>query len=360
MADTIFVLLLVAAAMAFTYRLVMLVAQGRRSGPSPGSPSRPAEVDVSSVVPRASREDDDDLDVTKIRLPSLSRTDDWAMDSAAAPSSSRRSNVVPIVYDKHADVDVATNPRAYFLVSAVAQTAIGRRKRNEDSYLILQDPPVFAVADGMGGYRGGEIASRMAVEALEDQLVEEGPTNDATALPRRAAHLLEAVYRANAEVFDRAQGAPELENMGTTLVAARFSPRKKRVYIAHVGDSRCYVYRKGKLRQITSDHTVGALHEVDAPVAGQLVRAIGVRSQVEVDLILGKPRARDRYLLCSDGLTRMVPDERIAQIMAEDDEPARNVEALVKAAEDGGARDNITVIVVKVQPLQNGASSIAS
>jgi protein phosphatase len=138
-----------------------------------------------------------------------------------------------------------------------------------------------------------------------------------------------------------------LKGMGTTICCARFSPNKQRLYVAHVGDSRLYRYRGGKLKQVTSDHTMADLG-VTGPAAAHLSRAVGVWPSVPVDIILGKPEPGDVYMLCSDGLTKMVDDETIANTIAKGVTPAEIVEALIARANEKGGKDNITVIVIHV------------
>jgi protein phosphatase len=155
---------------------------------------------------------------------------------------------------------------------------------------------------------------------------------------------------ANHTIFEHVRAHPDLEGMGTTLVAARFSPNKQRVYVGHVGDSRCYRLRNGQLRQMTTDHNMKA-EGVEGLFADHLSRAVGIQEGVKVDLIIARPLARDRYLLCSDGLSKMVEDERLARILLEEPDLPRAVDRLVAAANEGGGRDNITVILVDVRHL---------
>jgi serine/threonine protein phosphatase PrpC len=136
--------------------------------------------------------------------------------------------------------------------------------------------------------------------------------------------------------------------MGTTVVAARFSPNKQRLYVGHVGDSRCYRLRAKELTPLTTDHTMGA-SGITGPLASHLLRAVGIAPAVKVDLIIGRPRPEDVYLLCSDGLTKMVSDDKIRDILLAEPNMDRAVEKLVETANAGGGRDNITVILVAVK-----------
>lgn len=220
-------------------------------------------------------------------------------------------------------------------------TDIGRvRERNEDSVLV--DPPLYVVADGMGGHRGGQVASQVALETMEE-LATEGPGS-----------LADHVHRANRAVWDRSVEDERLSGMGTTLTAARIDGAS--ALIAHVGDSRAYLLRDGMLRQLTTDHTLvdrmvksGEITEAEAevhPHKNVLTRALGTDEQVEVDedsiaLVDG-----DRLLICSDGLTGMVTEDQIQAILENSDHPQQAADRLVKAANRAGGIDNISVVVL--------------
>jgi serine/threonine protein phosphatase PrpC len=257
---------------------------------------------------------------------------------------------VPIVYDEDAADDEPTRIEALILMSAAGQTDTGqRRRKNEDSYLILADHNLFVVADGMGGHAGGEIASKIAVDVIGEAFKLSRFTGDRYAnVPRRGSELALAVQLANEAIFSRAKVEPDLEGMGTTVVAARFSPNKQRLYIGHVGDSRCYRLRDGELRQVTTDHTMGASGIV-GPLADRLERAVGIAPAVKVDVIIGRPLPNDLYLLCSDGLSKMVSLERMREILVAEKNLDKSSANLVAEANAGGGRDNITVILVQVK-----------
>jgi PPM family protein phosphatase len=220
-------------------------------------------------------------------------------------------------------------------------TDIGRvRERNEDS--ILVEPPLYVVADGMGGHRGGQVASQLALETLE-QLSGDG-----------SGSLAEHVRRANRAVWDRALEDERLSGMGTTLTAARIDGSS--ALIAHVGDSRAYLLRDGMLRQLTTDHTLvarmvssGEITEAEAenhPHKNVLTRAIGTDEQVEVDEDTVDLQADDHLLLCSDGLTGMVTEDQIQAILEHSDGAQQAADRLVKAANRAGGIDNISVVVL--------------
>ena len=256
-----------------------------------------------------------------------------------------------IVYDEDAAVEEPTRAESLFLVSATAQTDTGlRRKRNEDSVLVLDSASLFVVADGMGGYRGGETASQLAVKTIGDAYrgrAFEGEAHEN--VPLQASELARAIQMANAAILDTATEQRELEGMGTTLCAALFSTNKKRVYIGHVGDSRCYRLRAGALAQMTADHTM-ADHGVKGPEAAHLSRAVGIWPTVPIDIVMGVPLEGDVYLLCSDGLTKMLTDDLILQVLAEEEDLKGAVERLIGAANARGGKDNITVVLVRVVP----------
>ena len=246
------------------------------------------------------------------------------------------------------DDDEPTGPVAAFVLRAAGKTDPGKkREHNEDAFLLAPEHQLYVIADGMGGYAAGEVASALAVETLKTRFDadDHGPLDEG--FPRRGAEMMSAIRDANAVIRERAREDEEKTGMGTTMVAARFSPGRNRVYIAHVGDSRCYRIRDGELRQLTHDHTLGALG-ITGPSAGKLSRAVGAFDQVDVDLTVDEPEQGDRYLLCSDGLFKMVPDERIASIASEGDTPDEIAARLVHAALEGGGRDNVSVIVIAV------------
>lgn len=256
-----------------------------------------------------------------------------------------------IVYDNDAAEDEPTQARALIFVSAQAQTDRGlRRKRNEDSLLVRNDEGLYVVADGMGGYNGGEIASGLAVKTIDEAFTEsrfEGVPH--ATIPARASELARAIQMANVAIQSRAESDRELTGMGTTICAARFLARKQRLYVGHVGDSRLYRLRNNELAQMTSDHTMRDFGVTGADAA-HLSRAVGVWPTVPIDVIVGKPEPGDVYLVCSDGLTKMIDDDRIRETLLASADPSRVVDELIKAANDSGGKDNVTVIVVRVDP----------
>jgi PPM family protein phosphatase len=221
-----------------------------------------------------------------------------------------------------------------------------RRRRNEDSYVVA--PPLFAVADGMGGAQAGEVASRLAAAALED--------TDSGALsgPEKVTSLIK---EANRRVFARAVSDPATSGMGTTMTVALVEGDE--VTIGHVGDSRAYLVRDGRLSQLTEDHSLvnellksGKLSREEAithPQRSVITRAVGTDPEVEVDAFTVGADVGDVFLLCSDGLTDMVVDDDILDVVERHrDDLDRVTKALVSAANRGGGEDNITVIAFAI------------
>lgn len=250
-------------------------------------------------------------------------------------------------------VEEQTFDEERFLVSAVGQSDPGlRRQQNEDSFAVLQNQ-VFVIADGMGGHASGEVASRVCTDVLTASFETQhfGGTSEPD-VPWRGDQLVRAIKTANAAIYAQSRQDPKLEGMGTTVVAARFSPNKRQVCVGHVGDSRCYRIRRGVIRQLTIDHTLE-----NAGYRGKgkhrLTRALGVRSDVEVDLLIDTPEGGDCYVLCSDGLSKMLSDDRIRDIALVNSDIEVAVRALVAEANARGGKDNITVILVRVEDVSS-------
>ena len=296
---------------------------------------------AAKVAPAAGAASTAEAPPPKLEHPPDDDDDDDTVEAASA---------VPIVYDEDAALDEPTRVNALILVSAASQTDQGRRRRrNEDSLLLLEDHHLFVVADGMGGHAGGDVASKMAVETIGDAFKKNVFAGDPYPdVPRRGSELALAIQMANKAIFDHAKANVAYQGMGTTVVSARFSPNKQRVYLGHVGDSRCYRLRNGILTQVTTDHTMGA-QGVTGPLAAHLNRAVGVTPGVKVDLIIARPRPEDIYLLCSDGLSKMVADVDIQEILNAEPDLSKAVQKLVERANARGGRDNITVILVQVK-----------
>ena len=311
---------------------------------SKNAPSIPDELTASRDLVKIVYDEDADVEPTLV---------------GASKGKSLRPTYSPptqkILYDNDATDDEPTHPGNLILVTATAQTDKGvRRKRNEDCILALEEHGVFVVADGMGGYRGGEIASQLAVTTIDRAFSTrsfDGPAHDT--IPPRASELARAIQMANEAIFDKASEDKLLEGMGTTVCAARFSLNKQRLYIGHVGDSRVYRLRDGALRQMTSDHTMEELGVTGAEKA-HLSRAVGIWPVVPIDIVLAKPQPSDIYLLCSDGLSKMVVDEEIHGMLRNSNDPQVIADSLINAANENGGKDNVSVIIVRVDDPNGG------
>jgi len=224
------------------------------------------------------------------------------------------------------------------------------RKNNEDSLLVGEghDETLFVVADGIGGFEAGEVASRIAIDVLKD-LVPSEPLDG-------------AIREANRRILAAARGDEKLRGMGTTVVTTRFGGTEEEptAEISHVGDSRAYLLRGGELQAITEDHSLvaelvrsGDLTRDQAsehPQKNLITRALGAEEEVEVDTTVLPVRAEDRLLLCSDGLSDMVPESEMLDLLTSyPGDPERTTRALLSAALDAGGVDNVTVIVVDIR-----------
>jgi serine/threonine protein phosphatase PrpC len=239
------------------------------------------------------------------------------------------------------------------VVYAGASDTGRKRRRNEDSYVIA--PPIFAVADGMGGAQAGEIASRLAAAALED--TDPGAKSG-------AERVTSLIQEANRRVHQRAIADPATSGMGTTMTVALVEGT--RVTFGHVGDSRAYRYRDGAIEQITEDHSLvnellksGKLSPEEAdshPQRSVITRAVGTDPDVDVDSFTIDAEVGDVFLICSDGLTDMVDDEDIRSVLEKfHNDLDRATKSLVSAANRGGGEDNITVVAFAIS--QDGAET---
>ena len=228
---------------------------------------------------------------------------------------------------------------------AAAVTDTGRQRlRNEDAFVC--EPPLFAVADGMGGARAGEVAARLAATALEEA-------------GRGVDDMEGLITEANRRIWERSVADPKTAGMGTTVTAALVDGRGGNVTIGHVGDSRAYLRRSGALEQLTTDHSLvaelvegGLLTPEEAerhPQRSAITRALGTEPTVEVDVFRVEAVPGDLFLICSDGLSSMVDDDELASVIGEaEGEPARAAEGLVAAANANGGQDNITVVLFEI------------
>jgi PPM family protein phosphatase len=238
------------------------------------------------------------------------------------------------------------------LRQVVSLSDTGRRRRhNEDAFVCK--PPLFAIADGMGGAQAGEVASGLAADALQERSIEPGNSEE---------QVVALIQEANRKVYERANQDAALSGMGTTLTLALVDDGQ--VAIGHVGDSRAYLIRDGALEQITDDHSLvaeltraGKLSEEEAeshPQRSVITRALGTEPDVDVDAFKVDTRTGDVFMLCSDGLTSMVEDQAILEIV---EKRRGNLERaardLIKAANRSGGEDNITVILFEIAEVTN-------
>lgn len=232
------------------------------------------------------------------------------------------------------------------------------RPKNEDAFYApenMNEPLLFIVADGMGGHNAGEVASRLAVEEISSYIK---ARYESRTLQEELALLIdEAFMAANEKIYRLSVGSEEWAGMGTTATAALFKDGK--VYIGHVGDSRAYLLRDGALRQLTRDHSLvwqlmeeGRLTAQEMryhPMRNVITRALGVYDRVEVDISTHEYKSGDIFLLCSDGLTNMLEDEKIKEIILKTDSIEAAVDKLLQAANNSGGHDNITVELILVE-----------
>jgi len=237
-------------------------------------------------------------------------------------------------------------------VRATGSTHLGLRENNEDFFLVDLSHRLFIVADGMGGHNAGEIASSLAAVTVKEYI-------NGADFGNAAADLEKAVQAANEKVFANALHDTDREGMGTTLTVLWIKARKG--YIAHVGDSRAYLFRRGSLHRLTSDHSLvqemvknGGLSENEArrhPHRNILTRAVGIQSTTSVDVDEIALEAKDILLLCTDGLTSVLSDRDIGRIIAFSSGPEEASSSLVNAAAQKGGQDNITAVIVFIDSL---------
>ena len=228
---------------------------------------------------------------------------------------------------------------------------LGRQRQgNEDNYFVRA--PLFVVADGMGGAQAGEVASEMAVESFDRGLPDGSPADG----------LVSVIEDANRRIHDRSRSEAQRAGMGTTVTAAYVGEQE--VTIAHVGDSRAYVLRDGELTRLTRDHSLvgelvarGKLTEEQAethPQRSVITRALGPEPQVQVDVQDYQARAGDLFMVCSDGLTSMIPEARVRDVLESAHELQQAGRELIAAANEAGGRDNITVILFRLEDVDDG------
>jgi protein phosphatase len=252
-------------------------------------------------------------------------------------------------------------------VRFAGETDVGRKRtHNEDALFLPEDDRLAIVCDGMGGHASGEVAAKIAVDSVVEWFkatAEEAPVTWPFKVDRgnrqHVSRLVCAIKLANLKVYEAGQRDPQLHGMGTTLVSLYFLDDQ--VIIGHVGDSRAYRIRDQEITQITEDHSLlndylkmKRLTPTEAASFAQknvIVRALGMKESVQVDILTDTPRLGDIYLICCDGLSGMVPDDEIRVIAQGEPDLDKACEKLIAAANANGGIDNITVVLARLEPL---------
>ncbi|MDH5673029.1 MAG: protein phosphatase 2C domain-containing protein [Myxococcales bacterium] len=251
-------------------------------------------------------------------------------------------------------------------VPAAALTDIGiHREHNEDTYACLEAHNLYLVADGMGGHLGGEVASQMAIEVVQsffDDTMRPDATLPLEFDPSRSLQeswLAMSIEEANRQIFRRSMTTASMHGMGTTLVALLLDRAEGLAYISHVGDSRAYRIRDGRIEQLTRDHSLindylrimpnMSQEAIDMLPDNVITRALGIEDTVIVDIRVEELKCGDVYLLCTDGLSGQVSDARVLELMTEcDGDLPRAAELLVRESNLAGGYDNVTVVAVAI------------
>ncbi len=240
-----------------------------------------------------------------------------------------------------------------FRIEVHSETDVGlKREKNQDAFLTNADLGLYMVADGMGGHKGGEVASRLAVETIQE--VVQKSIEDKEKYPPREL-IQKAFGHASQNIYETSTRDMDLRGMGTTLVVTYFCDET--LYVGNVGDSRAYLFREGKMWQMTEDHSLiyeqikaGLWSEFETaafPAKNVITRSVGFEKRVECDIIQRRPTVGDKIIMCSDGLTGLVSDQKIAEIVNMN--PSKiAVQKLVEEANKSGGDDNITVMIVSV------------
>ncbi len=258
-------------------------------------------------------------------------------------------------------------------VIAAGRSDVGlQREHNEDSFVLLEQHGLFVVADGMGGHRAGDVASKMATETIS-AFFNTTAKEDATwpfhydpTLSAEENRLVTGIKIANKSIYEASSRNREHQGMGTTVVGMLFSPEAKRIYVGHVGDSRCYRLREGHLELLTQDHSLindylRAMPNLTPEQRDELprnviTRALGMTESVQVDVFSDEPRIGDLYVLCSDGLSAMMNDDEIREVVNAATDPSGATEKLIEAANAHGGEDNVTTVVAKIVETEADAS----
>jgi len=253
-----------------------------------------------------------------------------------------------------------------FIAAGLSDVGL-QREHNEDSYCILSEHRLFVVADGMGGHRAGDIASRMATSEMTayfdaanaDGAGVQWPSENDSRLTPDQSRLVSAVKLANQRIFNASIRNRSVQGMGTTVVGVLFNRDDCKINVAHVGDSRAYRIRADEIAQLTRDHSLLNDYLLVMPnlsdaqkqrlPSNVITRALGMQQAVAVDVSVDEVEPRDVYLLCSDGLNGMVGDERIREIIRDAGPDVESAaKTLISEANQNGGEDNITVVVVRI------------
>lgn len=265
------------------------------------------------------------------------------------------------ITSEHPTVTLARLDGAKLVMRYAVRTDTGLvRDHNEDDFIALADRGVYLVADGMGGHNAGSVASRLCVEAIDDYFASEPDHDDAVERfeedgPVADTHLAEAMLAANDSIFRTSLSDAAFTGMGTTVVGVRILDND--LTICHAGDSRAYLYRNGDLRRLTLDHSLGNFLRAlgrdaearlaEATMSNVIMRALGLEGHVDIETSVTQVHAGDRILLCSDGLSDLVPEDSLCRVLSDIGMKRwEAAEKLVELALDQGGRDNITVMIV--------------
>jgi protein phosphatase len=251
------------------------------------------------------------------------------------------------------------------IVAAGVSDVGQQREHNEDSFCILPEFDLYIVADGMGGHRAGDVASKMATHTIAS-FFQATAKEDATwpfhfdpHLSVEENRLITGIKVANKRIFEASTRYREVHGMGTTVVGALLAKERGRMYVAHVGDSRCYRVRGGQITLLTRDHSLLNDYLLVMPdmtpeqreelPKNVITRALGMQDSVVVDLVPEQPQAGDVYVLCSDGLSGMITDEQILDTVGKSGEDVQAAaKGLVQRANENGGEDNVTVVVLRI------------
>jgi protein phosphatase len=266
----------------------------------------------------------------------------------------------------------ARNPKPVLVIESWGATDVGMMRRlNEDVFLVDENLGVYLVADGMGGHAAGEVASRLAADAIIRNLAEHVGADNETwpehwnmARSAVANRVVDAIMAGHERVTKAVRRDSDLRGMGTTVVVAMHPPNSRTLVICHVGDSRAYRLRKTRFELLTDDHSwvheqvaAGFLTEEAArahPLKNVVTQALGGSGDPRVDILETELSEHDLFLLCSDGLNSMLSDEEIAEVLKAGDSLAETASALIAAANERGGHDNVTVVLLKPQAVAEG------